>query len=363
MNFRFVLLSVLIGIGWTPVRAEMSIVPSPEVMPEDSDPSDGAASSQIHRVDSAIVFIDGVHIPCPLDISGDSQSGKAWINGHEITIRAANANVGRNFPANTGNFRRVRRAKAGYGAVGNRFTNDHIVETLDNRHVMLAFGDAPAIFIAEFVFFSCLLDPDPNSDEYSELLDSAGSEASRNALIDWLDQYVPSEAIIEEAREKMEYYRKIEDVNHSQISASATLTKMTYPMTMFGLIVGVYAFGHLMMTTPKTPGLFPEANLLELMSRATVISVALICAHAILDLSWTLLTSQAGQMREINPLGARFIDNPMALVAFKAVATLGACGLLVGLRHHRFAQTACWWMCLVCTILTFRWLIFSSMLV
>jgi hypothetical protein len=31
------------------------------------------------------------------------------------------------------------------------------------------------------------------------------------------------------------------------------------------------------------------------------------------------------------------------------------------LRRHYIARLAAWWLCLACTILTFRWLMFNSM--
>jgi len=68
-------------------------------------------------------------------------------------------------------------------------------------------------------------------------------------------------------------------------------------------------------------------------------------------------------MRELNPLASRLISDPEALVAFKVVATLLGCGVLFALRRHSRAQLASWWMCLVCTMLTFRWLMFNSMFI
>jgi len=51
------------------------------------------------------------------------------------------------------------------------------------------------------------------------------------------------------------------------------------------------------------------------------------------------------------------------LIAAKATIICGSVGLLYFLRHHRQAQTAAWWACLICTLLTFRWLTFNSMFV
>lgn len=68
-------------------------------------------------------------------------------------------------------------------------------------------------------------------------------------------------------------------------------------------------------------------------------------------------------MRELNPLGSRLIDDPVQLSAFKIATTLLCCTLLYALRGHATARTAAWWLCLVCTVLTFRWLVANSLFV
>ena len=93
-----------------------------------------------------------------------------------------------------------------------------------------------------------------------------------------------------------------------------------------------------------------------------LVSLALIIALSLLDLTRTLLVSRTSLMKEVNPLGAALIDNPQALIALKTAATLFAVTHLYVLRQHRAAQQGAWWGCLVCTLLTARWLTFTSML-
>ncbi|QDV69795.1 hypothetical protein Poly24_35120 [Rosistilla carotiformis] len=308
--------------------------------------------SRVNRLEEGYLFVDGERVACPLEITSIPNSEFLSANGYKIWVgtRQTSRNRGRDDDSS----RQFR---------NNRFHERYVVDSLLANRAVFAFSDSPAVILNEIVFCGNLLKFDRESDLYRDLQEAVTDKERFKTIDTWFASYKPSQDLIDAATAVVERYEQAEQINRAQVSAATALNQLTYPMTMFGLIVGVYAFGHLMMTTPKTPALFPEANLLDLMSRATVVSVALICAHASLDLAWTLLTSQAGQMREINPVGAQFVDSPVALITFKAIATLTACGLLIGLRKHRFAQTACWWMCLVCTILTFRWLIFSSMLV
>jgi hypothetical protein len=43
--------------------------------------------------------------------------------------------------------------------------------------------------------------------------------------------------------------------------------------------------------------------------------------------------------------------------------TIASCALLVALRKHHRAQVAAWWVCLILTVLTFRWLVLNSLFV
>ncbi|QDV13467.1 hypothetical protein CA51_33570 [Rosistilla oblonga] len=368
---RFVMLCLMFGFAHPVIGIEPSREPTAELEPEPawsvanrtdhfrkkrSFAPPGAIeawSDRVDRVEAGFLFVDGKHIPCPLEIKTDPETGQLHANGIPLWF---DDDIGQP---------RYRRANAEPSRQprDSQWVQRRLVQSLEGKRVVLAFGQRPAQFVDEVDFFPSLLNPDPTSQPFTDMRDSILDPELQMMVEQWLVSYSPSAELVEAAKVIADRYDKVASENNAQIAATTTLSRLTYPMTMFGLIVGVYTFGHLMMTTPKSPALYPNANLLEMMSQATVVSVVLICAHAALDLTWTLLTSQAGQMREINPFGAQFLENPRALVAFKAIATLGACGLLIGLRKHRAAQTACWWMCLVCTILTFRWLIFSSMLV
>ena len=89
-------------------------------------------------------------------------------------------------------------------------------------------------------------------------------------------------------------------------------------------------------------------------------NVVLLVLLGVLDLAFTLAAEQGGGFLELNPLGSRLAASPVVLAAFKIASLLGACFILVMLRKYRGAQVASWWLCLVCTILTFRWLTYNS---
>ena len=150
----------------------------------------------------------------------------------------------------------------------------------------------------------------------------------------------------------------IEESNAAQISARRTLESSAYPLTVVGMMLVVAAFGHLLSFKPDSEG---EATEPRIANRAVTRSLALVAALSALDLIWTLIVSRAGDMKELNPLGAALMDDPFALIAMKTIATLTAVVLLFGLRQYRVAQQGAWWACLICTLLTVRWLTFNSM--
>ena len=172
----------------------------------------------------------------------------------------------------------------------------------------------------------------------------------------WISEFKCPEELRERAESFLTRIEELESTNDAQQSARRMLESSAYPLTVVGMLLVVVAFGHLLSLSPdRAGGKSVEAQ------RAVAQSLALVASLSALDLIWTLLVSRAGDMKELNPLGAALIDDPLALIALKTTATLLAVALLFGLRQHRVAQQGAWWACLICTLLTVRWLTFNSM--
>ena len=152
--------------------------------------------------------------------------------------------------------------------------------------------------------------------------------------------------------------RAVEERNQAEIAARRNLDLSSYPLTVFGMVLVVIAFGNLLSNEAPLDIQSSESPVME---RRVKIFLMLIAAFSVLDLIWTLLASRANALTELNPIGAQLITNPIGLLAFKALVTLGAIGILFALRSHRVAQRGAWWACLICTLLTVRWLTFNSM--
>jgi hypothetical protein len=158
--------------------------------------------------------------------------------------------------------------------------------------------------------------------------------------------------------EVLEKERAVEERNLAEIAARKLLSSSSYPLTIFGMLLVVIAFGNLLSN--EAP-LDIQSSESPVMDRRVKIFLMLIAAFSVLDLIWTLLASRANALTELNPIGSQLIHNPIGLLAFKTLVTVGVIGILFVLRGHRVAQRGAWWACLICTLVTVRWLTFNSM--
>ena len=158
--------------------------------------------------------------------------------------------------------------------------------------------------------------------------------------------------------EVLEKERAVEERNMAELAARKNLDSSSYPLTVFGMVLVVIAFGNLLSN--EAP-LDIQSSESPVMDRRVKIFLMLIAAFSVLDLIWTLLASRANALTELNPIGSQLIHNPIGLLAFKTLVTVGVIGILFVLRGHRVAQRGAWWACLICTLVTVRWLTFNSM--
>lgn len=152
-----------------------------------------------------------------------------------------------------------------------------------------------------------------------------------------------------------EEYDAVAERNLRQNQALQRLNRAGYPLTVIGMLLGALALGHnLQWSANAVTG--KKAN------QFVVKGVGLILAMSALDLTWTILSSQAGQMREVNPFASDLVHSPVQLIIFKVIATATSCGILFALKSNPKVQQAAWWMCLVCVLLTFRWVMLNSLM-
>jgi hypothetical protein len=235
-----------------------------------------------------------------------------------------------------------------------------------SRFVIVAFSGRPPRILEKSGGGNDLLCALVNAPDRAVLLPElaviAGSSDVAAEWSNWITAFQPDKAFLEKAEPIVDGINAAITEGLARYAAIQRLERYSYPLTIAGMLMSVFAIGHLISNPPiggKSPGeIETSPEVMQIVTR----SLALVVALSIFDLVWTLLASQAGTMRELNPVGGRLIDDPAMLIVFKVAMTALAAGLIFKLRHYRRAQLASWWACLILTLLTVRWLTFSSLL-
>lgn len=184
---------------------------------------------------------------------------------------------------------------------------------------------------------------------------STSHQASWNRLI---AEFEPDLEFTTRAEAELAEAEAAEAAGYEIASANQLLSKLSYPLTIFAMIVVVFGFGHLLN---HRPGIDTDE---ENAARPIVVkSLVIIALLSCVDLVWTIAATQAGAMRELNPLGSKLITDPAQLTLFKFVVTGTSISILYCLHRRPVAQMASWWCCLLLTLLTARWVVFQSLFV
>jgi len=187
------------------------------------------------------------------------------------------------------------------------------------------------------------------------------SDADRKWLACFVSGLTKTPELCDRLDHVLEVSDRIERTNVESSSSLLLTQKLSYPLTMFAMMMVVFSAGNLLQNRPivETFG-DPE---LDASRTRSVVSRSLLIFFVLsgIDLVWTLVAARSGSMRELNPLVTGLIANPMQLAAFKFTVVAGTSAILYGLHQRPLAQMVSWWGCLVLTMLTARWLMFNSM--
>lgn len=158
--------------------------------------------------------------------------------------------------------------------------------------------------------------------------------------------------------------RRIEQVLaniRTQASSPPLSSKLTYGINVGGIALAVIALGSLLSHRPNSSARWRELDTSGEGVPLVVRNIILVVLLGLFDLACTLVAQRSGGFWELNPLGSQLVDSPAALAGFKIPLLVLSAVILLTLRRYRGAQIASWWLCLVCTVLTFRWATYNSM--
>ncbi|MFK8113605.1 MAG: DUF5658 family protein [Rubripirellula sp.] len=191
------------------------------------------------------------------------------------------------------------------------------------------------------------------------------SESAQQTWDDLVLNFQSTPEFESRANSRLAELEVVSSANLSVSEATLFIDRIGYPLTMFAMILVVFAFGHLLSNKPNLhdaiDSTIEDAVVLAQSKSVVVRSLLIVGMLSLIDLVWTMAASQTGSMRELNPIGNEFIQNPMLLIVFKFTVVAFAITVLYRLYDRPIAQVASWWSCLVLTLLTARWLTFNSM--
>jgi hypothetical protein len=184
------------------------------------------------------------------------------------------------------------------------------------------------------------------------------SPADEKILPKFLVSYQAPPDLIARAKEDLEL---IERSRTGAVADVTPLSNWAYPLTVLGMFLAAVAVGQLFVSRSLLSR--PAVDDSPEITRAAVGCILVVAGLSVLDLIWTLLSVRAGIMQELNPLATQFLSSSLALTSFKIGITLCGATILYLCRYHRPAQLASWWLCMVCTLVTVRWVAFTSLFV
>lgn len=303
-------------------------------------------------VKRGFVFVDGEYITPPYEIR--YADGKVSINGHELTCQP---------PARMFGGR-------GFGPRGGdqpwRFAVNDLQSQLGNDCVMLSFKDQPYLVLDSATAYELLLSlvsQERRSLRQVEVMSRLPEDFNKEVWDEWIRDFTPPDDLRQRAAVLVARYNTTQREAEAEIRATQWMNRLAYPLTMGSMVLTVLSIGHLLGGRPHankpTFGLDESREVIHALNW----SLFFAAAFSSIDLVWTILAANTNQMRELNPIGSHLIQDPRHLAGFKIGITFSCLAVLWLLRKHKRAQVAAWWICLILTLVTIRWLTFNSLFV
>lgn len=328
-------------------------------------------------VEQGILVLDGAFVHPPYRVSAEAD--RATVNGH-VCFEVAKVESKRDREETESDYRRRRRFNGSWDFADDaddpdgdyedprsaRRAAEGLAETLEGSGIVVAFTGQRLRLIRsgadEFTFCEVLLADGPSPEQVSEFLRLCRQESERDTWRTLLAAPAPRGEFRRRLQSRHDEILNNELEGIARHNAVTRMETFSYPLTLAGMLVGVIALGHVLKWTAKSIVAEQREDYAPEVTRCVEIALLLMLVMSAIDLTWTILAGQAGVMREVNPLAAGYLQSPLQLIVLKVIATGLGCGILYVWRTRRQVQNATWWMCLVCVLLTFRWVVFDSVI-
>jgi hypothetical protein len=169
----------------------------------------------------------------------------------------------------------------------------------------------------------------------------------------------PTPQAMERLKERLEQLHITFAHNQQQVQANRRSEWLSYLFTVGAMLASVVSFGHV-ISSPPPRSRWRDVDSSPAAKRRIIYSLIFITLLSVIDLAWTNMRTETSHFVEMNPLGSHILSEGSSPTWFKLLTLMFSVLLLFFLRRYRGAQIASWWMCLVCTLLIFRWIVLDS---
>jgi len=215
----------------------------------------------VYSIAGGFVFVDGVYVEAPYDVTLSADGESILINDHRIGAVSSFGAVERAWGRRSGGGRLssgpgVRRGRRPGGPErGARFgPASRIRGVLDgqNGSVVATTGDPPIYLNYDQTtsLLSLLNDTRQSSEQTQELLADLPDEAGLDWEL-WLHDFISSEEFRQRRDEVLQAVAVDEAAQQSAIAAVRRFETYAYPLTVLGMLLGAIAFGHLLISLPS----------------------------------------------------------------------------------------------------------------
>ena len=312
-----------------------------------SEPFDG---EPIH---SGILIDDGVYVSPPYTVAWSGT--ELLLNGRPLPRQLADA---RDDEESDGPMSRGRRGFNSSSQMAGRMERQLsqgvlVVRTAGGNAAI--FSDLTAVEVLE-----TLCSVDAREKQVATLLATPGqSFDSRDwgRIVDRFEVSADVQSVLAQLRSDCDKLFSGMEIVHDGVGRSHS-----YALTVAGMLLAVVGFGTVLTLRPTTGRSWSSID-----NSRSAVSVVTRCALLIavlsgFDLLCTILAGESSQFRELNPLASTLLGSTASLIGFKLAFTGLAVWILCYFRRYRGMQVASWWICLLLTLLTVRWVAVESLL-
>jgi len=304
---------------------------------------------------SGFLFIGGLYVPPPYKLN--LADNTLTINGQPLDCLPPSRGYG---------------SYGGYGSRGSRggdtswrYSFNEILTELGNEMVVLCFKGQPYVALDgsnSYDLLKTMTMEGGRSVRQLTVREQLPPEFDKAIWDEWLDSFNPPGDLRQRAAVLVNRFEAAERAAEADMRATRLMNQAAYPLAVGGMVLSVLAIGHLLGGRPHARQRLIGRDDSPEMIHTLNWSLLFVVAFSLLDLTWTVLAANAGQMQELNPIGSHLIENPRHLIGFKVGITLPSLAVIWLLRKHKRAQAAAWWLCLVLTFVTLRWLMISPLM-